>query len=95
MIPENNGAPEAKAIPKHKGTATKNTTILAGKSFLSSFNNFCFSTVCLILSKDSNTIINNCKTFISLSNNSCQTNQIIDNQYINLQNGILFKYKNE
>ena len=30
--PENNGAPLAKAIPKHKGSATKNTTILAGIS---------------------------------------------------------------
>ena len=32
--PENSGAPLAKAIPKHKGNATKNTTILAAKSFL-------------------------------------------------------------
>jgi hypothetical protein len=31
--PANNGAPEAMAIPKHKGRATKNTTILAGKSY--------------------------------------------------------------
>ena len=31
--PEKSGAPEAKAIPKHSGKATKNTTILAGKSF--------------------------------------------------------------
>ena len=26
MIPENNGAPEAIAIPRHKGSAIKNTT---------------------------------------------------------------------
>jgi hypothetical protein len=30
--PENSGAPLANAIPKHKGTATKKTTTLAGKS---------------------------------------------------------------
>ena len=34
MSPENNGAPLAKAIPKHNGRATKKTTILAEKSFL-------------------------------------------------------------
>jgi hypothetical protein len=33
MIPDNMGAPEARAIPRHKGNATKNTTILAGMSF--------------------------------------------------------------
>ena len=33
MMPLKNGAPEAKAMPKHKGKATKNTTILEGKSF--------------------------------------------------------------
>ena len=33
IIPENSGAPDAKAIPKHKGKATKNTTRPAGKSF--------------------------------------------------------------
>jgi hypothetical protein len=38
IIPANKGAPEASAIPKHKGTATKNTTILAGKSFLMCLN---------------------------------------------------------
>ena len=32
--PEKRGAPLANAIPKHKGNATKNTTILAGKSLL-------------------------------------------------------------
>jgi hypothetical protein len=30
--PEINGAPDANAIPKQSGTATKNTTILAGIS---------------------------------------------------------------
>lgn len=34
IIPENNGAPLASAIPKHSGIATKNTTILAGMSCL-------------------------------------------------------------
>jgi hypothetical protein len=38
MIPANKGAPEASAIPKHNGTATKNTTILAGRSFLMCLN---------------------------------------------------------
>ena len=32
--PANNGAPLANAIPRHKGNATKKTTILAGISFL-------------------------------------------------------------
>jgi hypothetical protein len=31
-MPENNGAPEAKAIPKHKGMATRNTTMPATRS---------------------------------------------------------------
>src|SRR5690606_16668663 len=34
--PANNGAPDAIAIPKHKGKATKNTTIDAGKSYFKS-----------------------------------------------------------
>jgi len=34
IIPENNGAPDASAIPKHKGSATRKTTNPAGKSFL-------------------------------------------------------------
>jgi hypothetical protein len=38
IMPENNGAPEASAIPRHNGSATKNTTILAGKSCLKFFN---------------------------------------------------------
>ena len=38
IIPANKGAPEASAIPKHQGTATKNTTILAGRSFLMCLN---------------------------------------------------------
>jgi hypothetical protein len=36
--PENKGAPLANAIPRHKGRATKNTTILAGKSLLRFLN---------------------------------------------------------
>src|SRR5690606_13142818 len=31
-IPENSGAPEASAIPRHNGKATRKTTTLAGKS---------------------------------------------------------------
>lgn len=39
--PANNGAPEAIAIPKHSGNATKNTTTLAGKSYFKSlFDSF-------------------------------------------------------
>src|SRR5690606_5265967 len=39
--PANNGAPDAIAIPKHSGSATKNTTTLAGKSYFKSlFDNF-------------------------------------------------------
>ena len=34
ISPEKRGAPLANAIPKHKGSATKKTTILAGKSLL-------------------------------------------------------------
>ena len=34
MIPEKRGAPEAKAIPRHNGTATKNTIRDAGRSLL-------------------------------------------------------------
>ena len=34
MIPEKRGAPDARAIPKHKGRATRNTTNPAGKSSL-------------------------------------------------------------
>jgi hypothetical protein len=33
ITPESSGAPLAKATPKHKGSATRNTTILDGKSF--------------------------------------------------------------
>jgi hypothetical protein len=32
IIPENKGAPDASAIPKHKGKATKKTTIPGSKS---------------------------------------------------------------
>ena len=31
IIPDKGGAPEANAIPKHKGSATKNTTTPEGK----------------------------------------------------------------
>ncbi|GAA4796305.1 hypothetical protein GCM10023231_25940 [Olivibacter ginsenosidimutans] len=31
--PANKGAPEAIAIPKHKGSATRNTTTLEGRSY--------------------------------------------------------------
>lgn len=34
--PANSGAPDAIAIPKHKGKATRNTTIDAGKSYFKS-----------------------------------------------------------
>ena len=44
MIPEKRGAPDARAIPRHSGTATKNTTILAGRSLLSSLKMFFNST---------------------------------------------------
>ena len=30
IMPENKGAPEARAIPRHNGSATKKTIILAG-----------------------------------------------------------------
>jgi hypothetical protein len=36
--PENKGAPLASAIPKHNGSATKKTTILAGMSFFKYLN---------------------------------------------------------
>ncbi|GEQ85013.1 hypothetical protein ULMS_05210 [Patiriisocius marinistellae] len=38
--PENNGAPLASAIPKQRGRATKNTTILAGISLFKFLNGF-------------------------------------------------------
>lgn len=38
IMPENNGAPEASAIPKHKGNATKKTTNPAGRSSFKYFN---------------------------------------------------------
>jgi hypothetical protein len=34
MMPEMAGAPDAKAMPKHNGIATKKTTTDAGKSVL-------------------------------------------------------------
>jgi hypothetical protein len=38
MIPENKGAPEASAMPRQSGKATKNTTRPAGKSSLKYLN---------------------------------------------------------
>ena len=38
MIPAKSGAPEANAIPRQSGTATKNTTMLAGMSCLRCLN---------------------------------------------------------
>src|SRR6218665_2085040 len=37
MTPDKSGAPEAKAIPKHKGKVTRNTTIAERKSVLKKF----------------------------------------------------------
>ena len=75
IIPANRGAPDAKAMPKQSGTATKNTTILAGRSLLISLNilfisifNFvlifrcCKDSDCFLNS--SNTSINDCKNFV-------------------------------
>src|SRR5690606_24547937 len=42
IIPENNGAPEAIAIPKHNGSATKNTTNPDGKSYFRLAKRFIF-----------------------------------------------------
>ena len=92
IIPENKGAPEAKAIPRHNGTATKNTTILAGKSFLISLNKFFDSIVCVFndLGKDSINIFNNSITifyslrffFLLLSGN--HENFMISGQPLNI-----------
>ena len=38
IIPEKSGAPDANAIPKHKGNATKKTTNPAGRSSFKNFN---------------------------------------------------------
>jgi hypothetical protein len=38
IIPEKSGAPDARAIPKHNGNATKNTIMLAGISCLRFLN---------------------------------------------------------
>jgi hypothetical protein len=40
IIPANKGAPDANAIPKHKGIATNNTTIEEEKSDALSFKMF-------------------------------------------------------
>jgi len=38
IIPANNAAPEARAIPKHSVTVTKKTTMLAERSYFISLN---------------------------------------------------------
>jgi hypothetical protein len=38
MIPENNGAPDASAMPRHRGRATRKTTTPEGKSFFRYLN---------------------------------------------------------
>ncbi len=43
IIPDNGGAPDAKAIPKHNGSATKNTTSPEGKFSLIPPKNDVFS----------------------------------------------------
>jgi hypothetical protein len=40
IIPENRGAPEASAIPRQSGSATKNTIIPAGRSCFKISENF-------------------------------------------------------
>ena len=40
ISPEKSGAPLARAIPKHSGHATKNTTILEGRSDFKFLNGF-------------------------------------------------------
>jgi hypothetical protein len=45
MIPEKRGAPDARAIPRHSGSATRNTTTLAGKSYLRFLKGFRFSLI--------------------------------------------------
>jgi hypothetical protein len=45
--PENSGAPLARAMPKQRGRATKNTTMLAGRSLFKEFN-------IAVLSRESN-----------------------------------------
>ncbi len=43
MIPDNGGAPDANAIPKQRGSATKNTTSPEGKfSFIPPINDVFF-----------------------------------------------------
>ena len=54
MIPENSGAPDASAIPKHSGKATKKTTRPAGQSSFTYLNVnsgalfFIISIICLV-----------------------------------------------
>ena len=48
--PEKTGASDAKAIPKHKGTATKKTTRPAGKSCFQVFEKkFILKSICYYL----------------------------------------------
>lgn len=70
MIQENSGTPDAKAIPKHNCTATKNITMLDGISFLISLSIFLtllafddqqFKRQSIAVFKDSNTIFTDCK----------------------------------
>ena len=50
IIPENNGAPEANAMPRHSGNATKKTTNPAGKSSFKKLKlNSCFGFCKLIV----------------------------------------------
>ena len=75
MSPEKRGAPLAKAIPKHRGSATKKTTILAGTSLFIvekiffDMNVLFFEMKCKYkntFENDSNTILKKCKTFVFL-----------------------------
>ena len=61
IIPEKRGAPDAMAIPKQSGTATRKTTIPAGKSFLISFK-------LIIIFSDSISKLNNSITIMFQSN---------------------------
>src|SRR5687767_11627024 len=47
IIPENGGAPDARAIPKHSGRATRNTTIEEGKSYRNA-PAYCFTLLTII-----------------------------------------------
>ena len=78
MSPEKRGAPLAKAIPKHRGSATKKTTMLAGTSlFMVDKIFFDMNAVFFEMNKikykyndtfenDSKAILKKCKTFVFL-----------------------------